>query len=184
MSRSVPSAILTAMAQPEVQPFYAIEMLFDSDPLRIWTGYGDRTIDGETYTGAGTLLSISGLDEVDDLAARAATLTLDGIPSSILSLALSEPFQNRPCRILFGVRDVDDFVEVFAGQMNTMNLTDNGETSTIELMVDSKLVLLERAKVRRYTHESHQSRYPGDNIFSVVADLQDKDVPWGRQPKS
>lgn len=183
MSRTVPAAIITALTQPVCQPFYAAEMLFDTAPLRIWTGYGDRTIDGQTYTGAGTLLSISGLEEVDDLSARAATLVLSGIPTSVVSLTLAEPFQNRPCRIMFGVRDVPDFVEVFSGRINTMDLTYEADTCRIELMVDSKLVLLERENIRRYTHESHTSRYPGDTFLSFVADLQDKDVPWGKQPK-
>ena len=47
MSRSIPAAILTALGQPEVYPFYAVEMLFDSGAIRLWTGYTDRGI-GET----------------------------------------------------------------------------------------------------------------------------------------
>lgn len=103
MSRTVPSAILTALAQPEVEPFYAIEIDLDSGPLRLWTGYGDRTIDGETYTGGGTLMGIEGLEEVADLSAKAVTLTLSGMPASVVSLALQEPYQRRKVRILWGV---------------------------------------------------------------------------------
>lgn len=181
MSRTVPAAILTALAQPEVQPFYAVEMLFDTAPLRFWTGLGDRTIDGETYTGAGNLLRIDGMEEASDLTAVSTTISLNGVPSSIVSLALVEPYQRRFCRVLFGVQNVADAVEVFSGFMNTMTIEDSGETSAIELLVDSKLVELERARVRRYTHESQQSRYPGDTFFSYVADLQDRDIVWGRK---
>ena len=70
MSRIVPSSILTALAQPEVQPFYAVEFSFDSGTIRFWTGYGDRTIDGQTYTGTGSLLSISGMEEAADMSAK------------------------------------------------------------------------------------------------------------------
>ena len=45
MSRTVPASILTALSQPEVQPFYAVEFMFDTSPIRFWTGYGDRTIE-------------------------------------------------------------------------------------------------------------------------------------------
>jgi len=31
MSRTVPASLLTALSQPEVQPFYAVEALFDDD---------------------------------------------------------------------------------------------------------------------------------------------------------
>ena len=181
MSRTVSAAILTALAQPEVQPFYAIEFNFDTAPVYFWTGYGNREIGGNTYLGTGNLLNIGGLEEAADLSAKSVTITLSGVPSDIVSLALSEPYQRRTCRILFGVQNVNAIVEVFSGVMNTMTIQDSGETSTIELLVESKLVELERAKIRRYTHESQQARYPNDTFFSYVAALQDRDVIWGRK---
>jgi hypothetical protein len=181
MARSIPAAILSALTQPEVYPFYAVEMLFDSGAIRLWTGYDERTIDGQTYLGAGNLISISGIDEVNDLSAKAATISLNGIASSIVSVALGEPYQRRVCRILWGVTNVSDFVEIFGGYMNTMSIEDSGETSNITLTVESKLVELNRPRVRRYTHESQKSRYPTDTFFSYVADLQDKDIVWGRK---
>lgn len=194
MARSVPAAILTALTQPEVYPFYAVEMLFDQrsgtdldgnpidyGPVRLWTGYGNKTIDGETYFGAGDLLAVSALEEVNDLSAKSASITLTGMPGEIVSLAIKEPYQRRSCRILFGVSNVDDFVEVFAGKMNQMPIEDSGDTSTITLIVESKMVELNRARVRRYTHESHQARHSGDTFFSFVADIQDKGIPWGRK---
>lgn len=181
MARSIPAAILSALTQPEVYPFYAVEMLFDSGSIRLWTGYTDRTINGQTYIGSGNLLSISGIDEVNDLSAKSATISLNGIASSIVSLALTEPYQRRQCRILWGVTNVDDYVEVFGGYMNTMSIEDSGETSNITLTVESKLIELNRPRVRRYTHESQKSRYPTDTFFSFVADLQDRDIVWGRK---
>ena len=181
MSRTVALDILTALSQPEVQPFYAIEFNFDTAPLYFWTGYGDREIEGNVYFGTGNLLTIGGLEEAADLSAKSVTITLNGISSDIVALALSEPYQRRTCRILFGVQNVDAIVEVFSGVMNTMTIQDSGETSTIELLVESKLVELERAKIRRYTHESQQARYPNDTFFSYVTALQDKDVIWGRK---
>lgn len=44
MSRSVPASILTALGQSAIEPFYAVELDLDSGPLRLWTGYGDRTL--------------------------------------------------------------------------------------------------------------------------------------------
>ena len=181
MSRTVPAAILTALAQPQVYPFYAVEMMFDTAPLRLWTGYGDRTISLNTYIGTGNLMSISGLEEAGDLSAKSASLTLSGIDNAIVALALAEPYQRRICRIFFGVSSVSDVVEVFSGYMNTMTIEDSGETSNISLTVESKLIELNRARVRRYTHESHQARHPDDTFFSFVADLQDKSVVWGRK---
>lgn len=194
MSRTVPAALLTALSQPEVQPFYAVEALFDDtddtrwdesgyaaeNAIRLWTGYGDKTIASNTYTGSGNVMSISGFEEVADLAAKNITITLNGVDSSLISLALSEPYQRRLCRVYFGTDDTTA-IEVFTGFMNTMSIEDSGETSTITLTVESKLVALERASNRRYTHENHVARHSGDTFFSYVADMQDKDIVWGRE---
>jgi len=59
------------------------------------------------YTGAGQLMSISGLTEVSDLSAQSATLTFSGIPSDVIGLALREPYQRRECKIYFGIASTD-----------------------------------------------------------------------------
>ena len=181
MSRTVPAAILTALTQSNVEPFYAVELLLDSAPVRLWTGYGERTIDGETYTGSGSLLSISGLEEAADLSAKSITISLSGMPGTLVSLALQEPYQRRKCRVLFGVRGVDSFVEVFSGSLNKMTIEDSAESGTISVLADSKLVELEKASNYRYTSESHKSRHPGDTFFDYVAAIQDAEIVWGRK---
>jgi hypothetical protein len=180
MSRIIPAAIITALSQPTVQPFFAVEMSFDSGAIRLWSGSIDRTIDGQIYVASGNLLSVGSVEEVSDLSAKSLSVTLNGISSDIISLALIEPYQRRPARILFGVSDVDDYIEVFSGKMNMMNIEDSGDTSTVELTIESKLIELERAKERRYTHENQKSRYPDDKFFTYVADLQDKEIVWGK----
>jgi len=181
MSRLIPSNLLTALTQDVVQPYFAVELLFDTAPLRLWTGYGDRTINSLTFTGSGDLMGITGLDEVNDLSAKNATLTLTGIPSTLLSLALQEPYQRRKCNIYLGEQSVSDVVQVFSGMMNTMKIVDEAETSTIEMVVDSKMVELERASNWRYTDENHKSRYAGDTFFSYVQSIQDVQIAWGRK---
>lgn len=180
MSRTVPAAILNALAGAEVEPFYAVEAQFDSGDVRVWSGYGDRVIDTETYTGAGDLLSISGLEEVADLSAKQITISISGMNPNSLSIALQEPYQRRRCRVLFGVVGVSNFVEVFSGQINTMQIDDTPETATITISVDSKLVELERASNRRYTSESQKARYAGDTFFDYVTAIQDAEIVWGR----
>ena len=180
MSRTVPAALLTALNQDQIEPYYAVELLFDSGAVRIWTGYGDRTVNGNTYVGGGSLVGIEGLEEVADLSAKAITLSLSGISSTLVSAALQEPYQRRKCRVYFGEVSVSDVVEVFSGQLNTMQIEDSGETSTISVLVDSKLVELERSSNRRYTSESQKSRYTGDTFFDYVSAIQDAEIVWGR----
>jgi hypothetical protein len=192
MTRGTPISLLNALSRPEVRPFHAVEMNFDSAPVRFWTGYGDRTIDGNTYIGSGNLLSISGLEEVNDLSAKRLTLQLSGVPASIVSLALQEPYQNRSCKVYFGAISIDPPdpndppdtitpIEVFSGLMDVMSIEDGGDTSVISLTVESKLVRLEKASNWRYTDANHTARHAGDTFFAYVADLQDKTLVWGRQ---
>jgi hypothetical protein len=197
MSRIVPSALVTALGNAQIEPFFAIEMIFDTrtitfngesidvGPLRLWSGMYDKTINvqgsDQTFTGTGGLLSIGGLEETGDLSAKSVTLTLSGIPSTIISLALQEPYQRRACRIYFGVESVSDVVEIFTGKMNTMRILDSEDAATIELTVESKLVELERSSNWRYNDENHQSRNSGDSFFSYVQSIQDAQIPWGRK---
>lgn len=181
MARSIPAGLMTALTQSVIEPFYAVEMTFDTMPVRFWTGVGDRTIEGNTYTGAGGLLSISDLEEIGDLSAKSASVVISGVSTDIVALALVEPYQRRPCRILFGVKASSDVIEMFSGKMNTMTIEDAPDAATITLTIESRLIELQRAKTRRYNHESHISRYPGDTFFATVADLQDRQVTWGRK---
>jgi hypothetical protein len=197
MSRIVPAALVTALGNAQIEPFFAIEMMFDTrtitfngesidvGPLRLWSGMYDKTINvqgsDQTFTGTGGLLSIGGLEEAGDLSAKSVTLTLSGIPSTIISLALQEPYQRRACRIYFGVEGVSDVVEIFTGKMNTMRILDSEQTATIEMTVESKLVELERSSNLRYTDLNHKSRKPNDAFFEYVQSIQDVKVAWGRK---
>jgi hypothetical protein len=181
MSRTVPAQLLTALGQPQVQPFYAVEFLLDAGAVRLWTGYGDRTVNGETYVGAGALLNIQGLEEVADLSARALEISLSGVAQELVSIALQEPYQRRRVRVFFGAVDVTQVVEVFSGSFNTMSIEDGGDTSIIKATIDSKLVETEKASNLRYTSEIQKLRFGGDTFFDYVTAIQDAEIVWGRK---
>ena len=189
MSRTIPSSLLSVLGNAEIEPFYAVEMQFDSGTMRIWTGYGNKTIGGNTYTGTGNLLQIEGLEETSDLSAQGTTLTLNGLDITIITYALTEDYQGRLAKIFWGVNGVSDVIEVFSGYMDTMTIQDEGQSSTIQLTLESRLITLERPSNRRYTAKSHagvraQKGLTGDDsFFDWVVQLQDKRVPWGREVK-
>lgn len=181
MSRSINSSLLTALSQDNLEPYLAIDLNFDTDPVYLWTGYGDKDIGSNTYLGAGHLLGVTGLEEVVDLAAKSLTITLSGMNSTILNMALTENYQRRSCTVQLGEMSTSETLVLFEGFMNTMAISDNGQESTIALSVESKLIGLEKSSNRRYTHDNHQARHSGDTFFSYVADLADKEVVWGRE---
>ena len=171
---------ISGITDSEIQPFYAVELLFDSGAVRLWTGYDSKTIGGDTYLGAGSLLSIPNVEEIADMSAKSAEITLSGVATELVSLALQEPYQGRNARILFGVEGQTP-IEVFGGLMDVMTISDSGEASTISLTVESRLVELERIRPFRYTDNSQKLRHPTDDFFSFVPALQDREILWGRE---
>ena len=208
MSRSLSDSIVNVFTAESNKPFFAVRLFFDTPTLNFWTGLGDLTVDSGTYTGTGRLLQISELSETAEISAQGATLTLSAIPSELISLALTEPYQGRLCQIFFGAIDANrqylvaedgtyilaedtsridlstgdpnEIVEVFSGYMDQMNIEEGAETSTIGLSVESKLIDLERPRVFRYTDANQKARFPNDKGFEFVEDLQDKRFTWGR----
>jgi len=197
MSRTIDSGLLAALTGNSVEPFYAVELLFDVKtttdvngdpidigPMRMWTGLGNRTINvrgtDQVFAGTGALLNIAAAEEVGDLSAKAMTISLTGLDSSIISLAMQEPYQRRKARVYMGEKSVPSVVEIFSGQMDTMQITDEPDMSTVVMTIESKLVELERSRNWRYTDESHKSRHSGDTFFSYVQSIQDQQVAWGR----
>lgn len=208
MSRSLSAGIVEALGADAIKPFFAVRLFFDTQTLSFWTGLGELTVSGVTYTGTGQFLQISQLSETAEISAKGAVITLSGLPSNLISLALTEPYQGRVCEIYFGAIDANktylldeagnyilhedgsaidlttgdpnEIVLVFSGYMDQMNIDEGPETSTIGVAVESKLIDLERPRVFRYTDASQKSRFPDDKGFEYVEDLQDKRFNWGR----
>jgi hypothetical protein len=154
------------------------------DPaVRLWTGYGNITIGSDTYLGSGELGGISSIGESNQIEAKGITLSLSGIPSNLMTSALYETYQNRNCTIYFGCLVNGQLTvapyEIFTGLMDTMNVTQNGDTSNITLNVESSLINLKRTKINRFTDEDQQNLHTGDTSLRYVADLQNKEILWG-----
>jgi len=183
MSRNLTTAVSNQLSANELQPFFAVKLNFDSGSVKLWTGYGEITVASETYTGGGQLLDISPIQETVEVAARGASIALNGIDSSLISLALNENYQTRSAKIYLGVLSsgavVSDPYQLFDGRMDVMTIDDNGETASIVMTAESRLIELERPKLRRYTSEDQKLNHPDDIGLDFVASLQEKEIAWG-----
>lgn len=178
---SLPAQVVSAASGTSYAPFWACDLLFDTpNELYFWNGIGPLDHAGNTYTGAGDLLDLSEMRESSDIAAYGATLTLSGIPTDKISLALSEPYQGRKAAIRFGVISGSTIYSsvVFTGEMDQMNISMGPETATITLSVESRLVDLNRARTRRYTDADQRSRYALDRAFEFVTRIQEEKQEW------
>ena len=87
--------------------------------------------------------------------------------------------------MLLGTIDADgdviaDPVIVFSGFMDTMVINDGAETATIQVTVENRLIEFERTRGRRYTAEDQKIDYPNDKGLEFVAEMQEKEIVWGR----
>lgn len=206
MSRDVTQTTLDLLDDSVIYPFFAIELLFDGDEvLRLWTGVGTLVYQDVSWYGTGNLLQIDTIEETSEIAAKGATVTLSGVPSEVLSLALTEPYQGRQAKIYFGTfsRGVllqedaayilfedgskvvlddrkTDLTEIFAGYMDQMNIEEAEGGSTVQLTIENKLIDLERPRTARFTNAYQKYLYPNDKGLEFVEDLQTKELFWGK----
>ena len=208
MSRDLTPSTIENLSEDIVYPFFATELRFDgNNTIRMWTGQGTLVLsDGTEWVGLGQLLDISAIEETSEMAVKGATITLSGIPQTLLSLALAEPYQGRVCNIYFGTfvqgsillesssyillqdgskinleEEQTNFNELFSGYMDQMNIEESADTCTISLAVENKLVDLERARTARFTSGYQKSIYAGDLGLDFIEDLQDKNIVWGKE---
>jgi len=61
-----------------------------------------------------------------------------------------------------------------------MTISDSGETSTITIAAENKLIAFDRASIRRFTAEDQKIEYPNDKGFEFVSKIAQQEIIWGR----
>jgi hypothetical protein len=153
--------------------------------LNVWSGVGDLAYGGNTYTGVGDLLSIGEIAESSDLSAAGISVSITGLKSEFLVIAKDHQYQGRPLTVALGAFDssgslIADPTVMFSGFMDIMTITEGGDSSTISVSVENKLIAFERSKVRRYTAEDQKIDHPTDKGFEFVTAIVEKEIIWGR----
>ncbi|TXL70100.1 hypothetical protein FHP25_35860 [Vineibacter terrae] len=183
--RDLTAALAAGIQAGVVRPVMLFEGEFAGGTTRVWTGIGDLAWNGQTWLGIGYLGGISDIEETDELRAAGVTVSMSGIPQSLISLALGDVRQNKPGRLYFALMDGDtsnlvaDPYLAFEGRLDVVEIDEGAETATISIKYENRLIDLERPRERRYTHEDQQLDYPGDMGFEFVPALQDAQISWG-----
>ena len=189
MSRDLTSGMVGVTTADVVRPAYFVRMQFDSNDspsyLNVWSGVGDLAYGGNTYTGVGDLLSIGEIAESSDLSAAGISVSITGLKSEFLVIAKDHQYQGRPLTVALGSFDssgslIADPTVMFSGFMDIMTITEGGDSSTISVSVENKLIAFERSKVRRYTAEDQKIDHPTDKGFEFVTAIVEKEIIWGR----
>lgn len=183
------------------------ELEFDSGTLRMWTGLGSLFWGEKEFLGGGNFIGISPIEETQDTIAKGLVVSLNGIASTNIALALAERQRGRPFRLYLGVAStrryvsteagdglveledgsgyvlldnnlVDSPYRIFSGLMDVIESSDNGETATLRLSVENILIVGQRTKLYRYTDLDQKKTYPNDKGLELINQLQDKELVW------
>jgi hypothetical protein len=174
-------------------PFLAVDFDFPSGHLYYWTGIGDLTINGQTYTGVGgtlpngkMLVNIEGESETTELNPQRRRYTMSGVdPAAVAESDIDDSFGRGVVEYLGFLNPethtLIDTPEInFEGRHDSIGRSD-GETPAIVVNVEHKFAMLDRIDGWRYTHEHQQVFYPsgGDNGYDQVNAIALKKVIWG-----
>jgi len=189
MSRPLSTEISDAVVADTILPYLIVKVGTASGDVNVWSGVGNLVFDSgsgdETYIGVGDFLGISAPQETTELKASGVNLSLSGIPSNIIALALNSMRQGKPGRIWMGLFDtttkiaIDSPVEIFSGQTDIVAIDEGAESSAVTVAIESRLVDLKRKRDRRYTSEDQQREHPSDLGFDLVPSLQEEEVLFG-----
>ena len=75
-------------------------------------------------------------------------------------------------------------VIMFSGFMDVMAISDAGETSTITIAAENKLISFDRSSIRRFTAEDQKIDHPTDKGFEFVSKIAQQEIVWGRPSPS
>lgn len=181
---------------------------FTSSPVDIVTYAGDYPNETSvTWTGGDDLLEIGTITEATSLQANGCVVKMDGINNSVVGVALnSSIYSGSNVKIMYAPYQIkvqgnitentttvitDDNGRppiFFEGLLDTMLVTETGETATVTLNIESPLSIFERAKPNRYTFENQKGRSTAayisnaittDFALAHVVDVQRKVLKWG-----
>jgi hypothetical protein len=133
--------------------------------------------------------SIAPIEEGATVEARGTTLSLTGIDITLLGDALTDVRQGLPVTVWFALFDetlalIPNPVIAFQGRMDQPTISHDGQTCTLSINCESRLMDLNVAAERRYTNEDQQRDYPGDRGMEFVNSIQEVTIYWGRTPSS
>jgi hypothetical protein len=183
--REIDPDLIAELGAPVLRPIYMARLFFDAQTVNVWSGYGDLLWDGNTYLGVGHLGGISPVGETQENQAKGIVVTLSAQQSDI-ALALNEKCRGRAFRLYLGaLKDQDSSgvlvgnpYRLFAGIMDTMEITLGGDMMEIRLSVENAMIIGQRSKPRRYTSQDQRQYFPGDAGLDLINALKDASLTW------
>lgn len=191
------TTIIDTLDDDTVLPAYFLHISDISGEDDIWLSTMNRdytmNIEGtnQTFIGAGDIVTISKILEPTDLRSNGITISVNGLQSDVLDLALNANYQNGKLRLGFAVlkssladtppypyRYSTDFPTIlFQGKIDRMVIQDSGDLCNLQVSIENRLATFERSDHLRFTDEDQRARTYVGGGSSVDIDYALKHIP-------
>lgn len=188
MSRNLSASVIAALESNVVRLITFAELDFSSGKVYVHDGLGTYTWGGNDWIGVGSFGGISAVEEGSEVSPYSLTLSLSGLDSSIVSIALDETEDNkyfmRDVVIYLGLLDdgdtlIDTPSQIWSGYMDVMSMSlgnENGDS--IELQAESELSRFDTSRNLRYTQSMLEGRNSSDLFFEFLKDIEGVKILW------
>lgn len=187
MARSLTTTLRNALAADHVIKCELVQLdldVADGGTQRYASAGTDVSWGGYTWTGAGVLGKIERIEEGASLEARGIRMSLSGVPSSLISVALGAHVQGRRARIYSAVFDtatnqIIDAILEWDGRIDTMQIVDSEDgTAQIAVSAESRLAGWEAPNVRMFSDADQKRLYPTDRFFEGMVEGVEVEIVW------
>ena len=186
MTRSISVAATNHITSGAINWAMLLKLDFDTDPLYLWSGLGDLSWDGQTWTGVGDLGSITGVGESSALKDSAIKATFNHMSTDLVDAVTTMDPVGRPFSLHFALftpdNQLEDVITLTSGFIDAVELVD-GDTGHISLDLVSEAALLGRLTAFRLDDQHQQNFFPGDLGLEFVTSL-DEEILWGHHKTS
>jgi hypothetical protein len=184
------ATVETLLAGKSINAALLITITFaDAQVSRLWTGFGDVVVGGNTYKGAGRLVSVDGLAPIGGTVAPTLTLRLAGVDATIAALAIAEkdlvPGADIAIAIqVFGRSPSDEWQPIDSpvqlGHWQGDQLAFNASVAQyqIELTGVSYFATRMISPTGYYSDRDQQRRYASDRGCEFMPQLADLTIRW------
>lgn len=182
--RTLSATVLSAIASGAIALVQLVRIQFPSGDLLLNTSTWDLEWGGLTYQGAYGLGAISPIaDKPGEV--QGITLTLNGGDPLRISLALddADEVQGSVVTIRTAIVSTSTYTVLDApvdwtGRADTMAISEDGDSATVSLTVESGAVDLLRGTPSTYSDADQKAAYAGDRAFEFVVSQVDQPVVW------
>lgn len=188
MPRNVTADFILALGEGYLFPAIFVTITLASGPVFIWSGTGQRIMNGQVYTGVAGSLSFSTIEDGAEVRSRGVSVGLSGFDPMLLPSALNDFQVGLPATIYLGLLAgeglglVDNTVIAWAGRTDQPTIEVQGpESASISINLETVLQDMNTARPYRYTNQVQQRFYPGDQGLVWVNAIQNIATYWNQQ---